>query len=72
MLAVCDDNLCIMYYFIGAYGSAHDKRVYRCSKLPEKLSSLPPEQLILGKYMLEVIRGANQHILITPVSYLLT
>ena len=49
VLAVCNKNLHITYYFIGAYGSAHDKRVYRCSSLPEKLAMLPPGQLILGK-----------------------
>lgn len=50
VMAVSNDDLEVLYYHIGAYGSAHDKRVYRCSRLPEELSLLPPGLLILGNY----------------------
>ena len=49
VLAVCDDMLRTVYYYIGEYSSAHDKRVYRCSKLPNILAAAEPGLLILGK-----------------------
>ena len=51
VLAVGDDKLQIVYYHVGAYGSAHDKRVLRCSHLPEELAKLPPRLFILGKWV---------------------
>lgn len=48
VLAVAQKDLSVIYYHIGAFGSAHDKRVYRCSALPEKLAQLPAGLLILG------------------------
>lgn len=49
MLAVCDDQLMFRYYYIGAYGSAHDARVMRCSRLPDLLAASDDELVILGK-----------------------
>lgn len=49
VLAVCDDKKVIVNYYVGAYGSCHDKRVFRCSGLPEELASLPPGLVLLGK-----------------------
>lgn len=49
VLPVCDNSERFIYYMIGAYGSAHDARVLRNSKLPELLSELPPGLCVLGK-----------------------
>lgn len=50
VLAVCDNTEKYIYYMIGAFGSAHDARVLRNSKLPELLEKLPPGLCVLGKY----------------------
>lgn len=48
VLAVCDNDMKFRYYYIGAYGSAHDSRVFRCSGLPELLESSEDNLLLLG------------------------
>lgn len=49
VLVVADESLQFRYYFLGAFGSAHDSRVYRCSKLPELLSNSHTDLVILGE-----------------------
>ena len=51
VMAVCDNSMKFMYYKIGAYGSAHDSRVLRCSNLMEQLESLPAGLCILGRFI---------------------
>ena len=48
IMIVCNNHLRIVHYYLGAFGSAHDKRVFRCSELPEILSNSEPGLFILG------------------------
>ena len=52
VMAVCDDSTQFTYYKVGAYGSAYDSRVLRCSKLIEHVESLPAGLCILGRLVI--------------------
>lgn len=48
IMAVCNPDLLFTYYKVGAYGSAHDARVLRCSELFADMAILPEGLCILG------------------------
>lgn len=54
VMLVCDSNEHFTYYSVGSPGSFHDARVFRRSKLEERVDNLPEDRHILGECFMYV------------------